>query len=274
MKSIIPYTRSISFGSKIAEITSMSLEHELTVKPEEIGGNFIISGDYRTHEVSVNREPFLYKLPFTIELTEGIDLDSLEFEIVDFSYDILNDDTIEVSISFRLEAEELETLEEVVVSDDENETERSVFEPVQDEVEDVSLLVDQQVKEEIDEKNAEIQIEDFIKESEPMNELEGGEDKREETMIEEQKKVEVVDQNIISKNEMKEDMKESEEVVIQNVNPMDDSFATYHIHIVKNGESVETICTMYQSNMNLLHEYNDFSEIQVGDKLIIPKEDE
>ena len=73
---------------------------------------------------------------------------------------------------------------------------------------------------------------------------------------------------------VKEDMKESEETIIQNVNPMDDSYATYHIHIVNSGETVETICTMYHSNLGLLSEYNDMSQVAVGDKIIIPKEDE
>ncbi len=104
MKSIIPYTKTISFGSKIAEITSMSLEYELEKSQEEIHGNFIISGEYRSHEVSVNREPFLHKLPFSIEITDHIDLDSLNFEITDFSYDIVNDDSLEVDIEFAIEA--------------------------------------------------------------------------------------------------------------------------------------------------------------------------
>ena len=115
--SIIPYKKEICFGSKIAEITSMSLEHEIDIHPDEVHGNFIISGEYKSHEVSVNREPFLYKLPFSIELTDRIDLDSLQFDITDFSYDVLNDDTIEVDISFSIEAEELPEEESVEFTD-------------------------------------------------------------------------------------------------------------------------------------------------------------
>ena len=32
VKSIVPYKKEISFGSKIAEITSMSLEHEIDLR--------------------------------------------------------------------------------------------------------------------------------------------------------------------------------------------------------------------------------------------------
>lgn len=246
VKSIIPYKKEISFGSKIAEITSMSLEHEIDLNPNEVHGNFIISGDYKSHEVSVNREPFLYKLPFSIELTDRIDLDSFQFEITDFSYDIVNDDTIEVDISFSVEAEETEEEEEECVEEsvdpdiqenNESETDRFIETP-EEEIELAQIL-------ELDESK---------------------EEPRQETMQGE---------SMITKAEtVKENMKESEETIIQNVNPMDESYATYHIHIVKQGETVETICTMYHSNLNLLSDYNDMSEITVGDKIIIPKEDE
>lgn len=244
LKSIIPYTKNISFGSKIAEITSMSLEHEIDIKPGEISGNFIISGEYKSHEVSVNREPFLYKLPFEVELTDQIDLDSIEFEITDFSYDVLNDDTIEVDIEFSLSADEIAVEEEVL--NPPVEEVRSVFEKVEDPVVEPNLadLVD---------------MEPIVEEV------------KEETTTENVEERQVV---VEEKKEVVEDMKESEETIINQVNPTDDSFATYHIHIVKEGESIETICTMYHSNMNLLNDYNEMKEINAGDKIIIPKEDE
>lgn len=255
MKSIIPYTKSISFGTKIAEITSMSLEHEMDVKPGEISGNFIISGEYKSHEVSVNREPFLYKLPFSIELTENIDLDSIEFEITDFSYDILNDDTIEVSIEFSLDAIEM-TSDEI---EEAKEEERSIFEKVEDPVaiSDITELMEASKDDEVTEIP---EVEENVETDLSLDET--------------KEKLEDVREEIVVEHEVKEDMKESEDTIIQNVNPMDDSYATYHIHIVKEGETVETICTMYQSNMNLLSEYNNMSEMNIGDKIIIPKEDE
>jgi len=256
VKSIIPYRKEISFGTKIAEITSMSLEHELDIQPGEARGNFIVSGDYRSHEVSVNREPFLYKLPFSIELTDRIDLDSIDFEILDFSYDILNDDTIEVDIEFSLEASELpeeveildEQSEEVEEKEEEVSTSRGVFEKIEDPVvePDLTSLIDTPSKQtpEPVEETVEVSLE------EPREEI-----KEEDHMME-------------------TNLKESEDTIIHNVNPMDDSYATYHIHIVNSGETVETICTMYHSNLNLLSDYNDMSNITVGDKIIIPKEDE
>lgn len=241
----------------------MSLEHEMDVKPGEISGNFIISGEYKSHEVSVNREPFLHKLPFAIELTDNIDLDSIEFEITDFSYDILNDDTIEVSIEFSLEALEMSVEEQEEVKE-----ERNLFEQPEEAVvvEELSELIDDTSLVGNEEKNETEILPDEQKQEEKIEEVLEKEEIKEERneMIEEQvKTVEKI-----------EDMKESEETIINNVNPMDDSYATYHIHIVKEGENIETICTMYHSNLNLLNEYNSMENMNIGDKIIIPKEDE
>lgn len=250
MKSIIPYKKEISFGSKIAEITSMSLEHEIEINKEEVHGNFIISGDYKSHEVSVNREPFLYKLPFSIELTDHIDLDSLEFEITDFSYDILNDDTVEVSIEFSISASEKEDFEEVEIS-----------EVVEDKKEDEIVVENNEdLTRLIETPEEEFELTQVLVSSDEVKEIDESEDR---------KKVMVTEEIV-----KKEDLKETEETIIENVNPMDDSFATYHIHIVNSGETVETICTMYHSNLGLLSDYNDMSQVTVGDKIIIPKEDE
>ena len=71
MNCIIPYTKEIPFNSKIKEITSISLEHEMSINEGEILGNFIISGEYKAHELSVNKESFEHVLPFSIDLTEN-----------------------------------------------------------------------------------------------------------------------------------------------------------------------------------------------------------
>ena len=44
--------------------------------------------------------------------------------------------------------------------------------------------------------------------------------------------------------------------------------------MVSDGETVETICTMYQSNIQILGEYNDLTDVMPGDKLIIPEKNE
>ena len=94
MDFVIPYTKEITFKTKIAEIFSISLEHEMDINDNEILGNFIISGEYKTHELSVNKEPFEYTLPFSIDIAENIDKETIAFEITDFTYEIIKNDTL------------------------------------------------------------------------------------------------------------------------------------------------------------------------------------
>ena len=89
MKQTIPYNEKIVFKTKIAEVSSISLEHEYNVDNQEINGDFIISGDYKVHDVSVNKDPFLYRLPFSVTMPDNFEMETLEFEVRDFTYDVV-----------------------------------------------------------------------------------------------------------------------------------------------------------------------------------------
>lgn len=108
MNVLVPFTKDIKFKGSIAEILSVSLEHDYTTNTQEILGNFTISGDYKSHEVSVNKEYFEYVLPFSVNLSSNIDIESVEFEVNDFTYDVINDDTLRVVIEYRVQAKEVE----------------------------------------------------------------------------------------------------------------------------------------------------------------------
>jgi len=56
-----------------------------------------------------------------------------------------------------------------------------------------------------------------------------------------------------------------------NEQTMSSEYVTYHIHIVKIEETLDTIIKNYNSNLDILGLYNDVSNIKVGDKLIIPQ---
>ena len=128
MKSIVPYTKEIEFKTKIAEICSISLEHELNINEEQIEGNFIVSGEFRSHEVSINKEAFLYKLPFSVDVTDKIVKESVDFEITDFTYEILGDNLLKVNIEFMVTADEIEEIKEEneMVEEEEREEESAV----------------------------------------------------------------------------------------------------------------------------------------------------
>ena len=108
MKSIIPYEHDIKFDTKIAEITSISLEHEDKITEDGIMGDFIVSGDYKVHNISVNKEEFKYRLPFSVELPDRVIKESICYDVTDFTYDIKNDDILTVKIELSISYDEIE----------------------------------------------------------------------------------------------------------------------------------------------------------------------
>ncbi len=212
MKNVIPFTKEITFDNKISEITSISLEENYNCTEDTIDGEFIVSGDYKTHELSVNKESFSYKLPFSVDLTEKIIPDTLNFEITDFSYDILNDNILKVNIEFSFDAKRDESTRDYAS-----------------------------------------EVEELL-----------NNDSLEEPKIEEK---------IEDENEDRLD-KEDENTIIDSIKDEDNEYITYHIHVIKESEKVESICTMYKTNANLIAEYNDLTDFKVGEKLIIVEEDE
>jgi LysM repeat protein len=207
MKSIVPYSKEIKFNSKIAEICSISLEHELNVNADNIEGNFIVSGEYKALDVNVNSDKFSYKLPFFLEVTDNILKDSIEFEITDFTYEIISDDTLKVNIEFCVSASEVE--------DNSDELRK---EAIVSEVNDL-----------------------FLKEED------------------------ITDDRLD---------KESEELILSSTTDKDNEYTTYNIHIVKNGDTIESIVSMYETDIATLKNYNNIENINIGDKIIIPSVDE
>lgn len=246
MNTKIPFTKDITFEKKVSEITSISLEHEIKVEDSVLKGNFIISGDYKSHEVSVNKEPFSYMLPFEIELSHDIDTETIEFMIDDFTYEIIDNTDLRVNIDFNILASKKEIIEEP----------ESIFE-------DASNLFQENNEEEretINQENVNT-LEDILNE--------------EKVEINEDVIAQEVDTDLRDQVAVQSTVKEvSEDTIINSIKNTDDEYTTYHIHMVSDGETVETICTMYNSNLNILGEYNELGELNAGDKVIIPEKNE
>ncbi len=238
MNCIIPFSKDIKFKTNISEILSISLEHDYTLNDSDLLGNFLISGEYKTHEVSINKEKFEYSLPFSVALTNRLDPDSLDFNIEDFTYDVIDNNTLHVDIEYSLKAKEIpeeekEDLERVDLS--ENEVEELLEEhekEMEEEVRDVEVEVKEEKEEEKKPEKGE--------EDEEVARLTGDE----------------------------------KETILNSINQDDNSFITYHIHILKENETVETVCTKYNTTSSTLGEYNDLSNLTLGDKIIIPDIDE
>lgn len=82
----------------------------------------------------------------------------------------------------------------------------------------------------------------------------------------------IIEKENISSISNKRETKDSEEP--QNMiseQTTNSEYVTYHIHIVKTEETLDTIIKSYNSNLDVLGLYNDISNIKVGDKLIIPE---
>lgn len=111
MKSKIPFQKDILFKTKISEITSVALEDTLKIEAtNQITGEFIISGDYKITSASINREKFLYKIPFTHNLDVNYNVDQTLIEIANFDYEIINHEILRIKLEVELEGALIETL--------------------------------------------------------------------------------------------------------------------------------------------------------------------
>lgn len=81
-----------------------------------------------------------------------------------------------------------------------------------------------------------------------------------EEIIDEEVNTEREDVEVVAKEEKHEEKIETME-----------EYVTYHVHVVSNTDSVESIIKLYNTNLDVLNEYNDIKELKVGDKVIIPE---
>ena len=216
MKKTINYERDILFKTSIGEICSISLEHDFTVDDGKLKGDFIVSGEYKTNELSVNRESFNYRLPLEYELDSNIDLSTLSYDVDNFEYNV-HDDELQVIIDFGVKYEETKK------------------EPIIPEI-----------------SEEEINLDDFIDDS----------------SLREEPKKEV---EIVEKKEKEEDRLSDEEksMVLDMFN--DDDYITYHVHIIREGDTLESIALKYNVSVELIKEYNNKETLELKDKLIIPE---
>lgn len=220
MNLVIPFTKDIKFKSNIAKILSVSLEHDFTANSEEILGNFTISGEYKTHEVSTNKENFEFVLPFSVSLASKIDTNSVDFEVEDFTYELIDNETMRVNIEYKINA--LEEEEEVLFKTIEEPSLDKLLEEIDNrEIEDAK--VDEEVKEEANK------------------------------IVEEARDID---------NDAKK--------VILGANLEDDTYVAYQVFEMNQTDTIESICLKYNTTEAILNEYNDLSNINVQDKIIIP----
>jgi hypothetical protein len=260
MKQIISFKKDIPFNTKIGEITSISLEHDLKmVESDHVAGEFIVSGDYKITDVSINREPFSYNLPFDISLDTKYNVSNAKIDIDDFYYEIINDqimnvnidvmiDGIEIINDFNVEKEALEVDGEITPT---KEIEEAALEEVR-------ASVDTDGINNIEEdtmNNDDIDYNSF-------------DDLRDKKIMNLFKEVETPPIDLTIENNISNDDKIKS--LFDSFDDKNESFTTYHVHIVRENDSVESIALKYKTTKEEMSMYNKLDELKIGDKIIIP----
>jgi len=243
MKKIISFKKELMFKTKVCEITSISLEHIIKEIDEDVvSGEFLINGEYKMTEGSINREIYDFKLPFDIALNSNYDVDSIKLDIDNFYYEIINNEILKVNIELLIEALEKEYIPEVV---------REL--PKEELVEEDFFTEEEKRKMEVDDINIENEIENLKNSIVENNNniVENNVDK----MI---KNEEIVNNNVNINTNIFENMSGSE------------TYSTYYVYIVKEDDTVEKILDKYGITKEDLENYNNIESFKPYDKIIIP----
>ena len=112
MKKVVPFTKTILFKTHIAEITEIEVNEDLILdENNEVKGDILVDGKYKTTEASMLEEEFHYELPFVIAIDDKYVADNIEIEIQEFNYEIINEEELKVNINIALD--NLEEKEEI-----------------------------------------------------------------------------------------------------------------------------------------------------------------
>lgn len=249
MKQIIPFKKELLFKTKVSEITSISLEHTLTLKNDEyISGEFHITGDYKMTEGSINREKFDFQLPFDIALDSKYDTSSIIIDIDNFYYEIINNESLQVNIDIYIEGEKQEKLKEDPPKPSKSLPEEKTKEVLS------KPTIDSPPEEETR------KIDPFKEKIEPAIEV-----KKPTPAIIEVNEEEINQElnnktNIITNNDFN---------IFENIDNSD-TYITYYVYIVKEEDTLDKILTKYNVTKEEVSYYNNIEEITPGTKLIIP----
>lgn len=248
MKKIIPFKKDIIFKTNVSEITSISLEHTLHVeKSDLITGEFVVSGEYKMADSSINTEAFSFNLPFDISMDKKYILDNVIVDIDDFYYEIINNNVLSVNIEVLIDKlEEQPGLEEkqIVIDnlmiDDEPDVTGIEFEDLIEKKEDLEMDKNNMVK---DRKAASVENNGVQKEESSVSR---------------------------ASNSKEESEISSARSIFDSFDSSRETYTTYKIYIVREGDNLEVILQKYGINKEEVEKYNDLKEIKIGDKIIIP----
>lgn len=262
MKQVIPFSKDLFFKTKVSEITSISLEHNLKIEENNVVGEMIVSGDYKINRVSDLSTDFSFNLPFEINLDQKYDSSKATIDIDDFYYEMIDDERLKVNIDVLvsgIELKEAELIEELIPKAEIEEV-VAVREDVKEEqISDESLEVRNDIVQEAEIEEA-LGIKEETKEEQINNEFL---ETRNDTVQNAELEAETIKAPIIDGEKIRS--------LFDSFDDKDETFSTYHVYIVRKDDTIDSLLTKYNVSKEDLAIYNNLEEFKIGDKIIIPK---
>ena len=252
--------KELLFKNNIKDITSISLDSDYKIENSSLVGNFIISGEYKIHEVSINREKFNFKIPFNIEIDKDIDKKTIKLEITNFVYDYKQDELI-VNIDYEI----LGDRESVLLFDDEESLDEFLnkreVEVIDTRLDEIKNTTERKSIDKIEEKELDTDIKNKIQLNDSQNNTRLDTN---DNLDDLENKIDIIEQ----KEEEREQINTNE--IINSIDTNNDKFITYKVYKIHENETLESIVIKYHTTIDDLKEYNDLSNLNIGDKIIIP----
>lgn len=273
MKKVVPFTKTISFRTMIAEITDIEVNHTLALNENhEVVGNILVDGKYKMTDASQIEEEFHYKLPFTIDIDERYNLDNLEIIISDFYFEIINEEDLKINVEIEMDGIEENKLPKLEEKKNSLEEVSEVLDTEEDFVrnkeDDILIPV------EIEEKKEKLEV----PQDNPLHKL--AEEIKKDILTKDIPLVEVTKQE--AKKEIKKEttsVKQEKDnntsstnmsSIFSSLASSEETFSTYYVYMVRETDTIESIIEKYQTTKEELQNYNDLTNVKVGSKLIIP----
>lgn len=252
--------KELLFKNNIKDITSISLDSDYKIENSSLVGNFIISGEYKIHEVSINREKFNFKIPFNIEIDKDIDKKTIKLEITNFVYDYKQDELI-VNIDYEI----LGDRESVLLFDDEESLDEFLnkreVEIIDTRLDEIKNTTERKSIDKIEEKELDTDIKNKIELNDSQNNTRLDTN---DNLDDLENKIDIIE----TKEEEREQINTNE--IINSIDTNNDKFITYKVYKIHENETLESIVIKYHTTIDDLKEYNDLSNLNIGDKIIIP----
>lgn len=247
MKKIVPFTKDLMFKTKIGEITSITLDNTLRLDNQFVSGEFIISGTYKMVSEGASDEKFNYNIPVDITIDSKYDTSNCKISIDDFTYEIINEETLKVNISVMLD--DLDILDNPI-------------EPIEIDTRDIKDSI------ELIDEIVEIPSKDDI----TLNDNSIQDSKVNNINVEVNNNMEILNKEIKDKKD--KDSNNFEKELFNEFKDSEKEYSIYRVYTVKEDDTVDLILEKFNVTRELLSDYNDLDNLTIGSKIIIPSVDE